>query len=99
VSPILVISMLFTEASHMCRHWEFRNRAGVVSTIPKWGPGVIGLKPVINPGDAFVYISFAQIFDSYGWMEGALLIENVDTKEVMDVPVAKCDFVWTPKKS
>lgn len=34
------------------------------------GPGVVGQKPVLEPGQAFKYSSFAQLATDWGTMEG-----------------------------
>ena len=40
------------------------------------GEGVVGEKPVIEPGGTFVYVSFCQLKTSFGSMSGHYLALN-----------------------
>jgi len=50
------------------RHWTIES--GGVQTAEISGSGVVGLQPVLAPGDAFRYSSGAVIQDPMGAMEG-----------------------------
>ncbi len=51
------------------------------------GPGVVGQRPVLRPGETFRYSSWCSLPTSYGWMRGvySMIAEN---SEVIEVPIA-----------
>ena len=56
------------------RHWKFRTKDGALaSTVPRWGKGVVGMEPVLEPGDAYEYYSGLTLPTREGTLEGALL--------------------------
>ena len=50
------------------RHWQIRDSSGQVQEVD--GLGVIGQQPLIRPGEAFEYTSWAQLATPHGRMEG-----------------------------
>lgn len=59
------------------RYWRITDMTGHVEEVR--GPGVIGLQPVIKPGQKFSYSSFCQLTTPQGTMEG-----HYDMQVVMD---------------
>ena len=56
------------------RSWIFKGADGsVASCVPRWGKGVVGMEPVLEPGDVYEYYSGSTIPTREGVMEGALL--------------------------
>ena len=56
------------------RHWFIRDGAGDIKEIE--GEGVVGLQPIIAPGEAHEYSSYAVIETFEGTMEGTYLMER-----------------------
>jgi ApaG protein len=56
------------------RHWFIRDSAGEIKEIE--GEGVVGQQPVIPPGEAHEYSSYAMIETFEGTMEGTYLMER-----------------------
>ncbi len=50
------------------RHWRIFSGKEQIGEVV--GPGVVGVQPVIEPGQYFEYTSGAVIYDTYGAMEG-----------------------------
>ncbi|MEO5761926.1 MAG: Co2+/Mg2+ efflux protein ApaG [Vicinamibacteria bacterium] len=50
------------------RKWIIKDADGDVETVE--GPGVVGEKPVLQPGQSFEYTSFCPLETPFGTMEG-----------------------------
>lgn len=51
------------------------------------GEGVIGEKPVIEPGAYYSYESFCHLSSTIGAMSGNYTMKNLDTEETFDVEI------------
>jgi len=58
------------------RHWNIFDSSLGHSIVD--GDGVAGKKPVIYPGDAYIYESFCNLSSDYGTMDGNYLMERKD---------------------
>ena len=61
-------------------------------SVSKWGQGVVGHYPELGPGDCFMYISSVSVSDNQGAIEGALLIEDLQTTDTFEATVNKCHY-------
>lgn len=61
------------------RHWVIINALGEVREVE--GEGVIGLQPVLAPGDVHSYDSWCPLASPLGSMEGRYLMMNTKTGE------------------
>ena len=52
----------------MSRKWIIKDADGDIETIE--GPGVVGEKPVLQPGQSFEYTSYCPLETPFGTMEG-----------------------------
>ena len=64
----------------------------IATEVPKFALGVIGLRPIIEPGKNFQYMSMGHLMAPKGTMEGSFLLENLTTKTPVEVEVAVCNF-------
>ena len=80
----------------IARQWSIASGADVkdIQLVPAYAPGVIGLQPIIEPGDIFHYTSCAVIKTKEGSMDGTFLMMNLVTNEKFVVVVAP--FRLTP---
>lgn len=62
------------------RHWFITD--GVLGVREVEGEGVIGEKPIINPGDSFTYQSWCPISEDYGSMSGYFTFLVIRTGEI-----------------
>jgi len=53
----------------LSRHWIITDANGRVEEVR--GPGVVGEKPVLKPGESFEYTSFCPLPTPFGTMEGS----------------------------
>lgn len=58
----------------MSRHWDIVDAAGRRNEVE--GPGVVGQRPSLEPGEEFEYESFCPIATPWGTMEGWYLFER-----------------------
>lgn len=63
-------------AQLMSRHWIITDGFGQVEEVR--GPGVVGLQPKINPGQAFEYESACPLNTSSGMMRGTYQMVDSD---------------------
>ena len=62
------------------RHWLIYDAHGQINEVE--GPGVIGLQPVLEPGERHEYVSGCNLHSSMGKMVGTYLVERlVDGKQ------------------
>ena len=57
------------------RHWHIYDSNGVVREVE--GEGVIGLQPVLEPGETHEYVSGCNLKTSIGKMKGTYLMERI----------------------
>lgn len=58
------------------RYWLITDMNGKAEEVR--GAGVVGLQPLIKPGNKFVYTSFCQLHAPQGTMEGYYEMQNLD---------------------
>ena len=61
------------------RHWIIIDGEGQRHEVD--GPGVVGLQPLIEPGESFEYGSFCPLPTMWGTMEGSYVLEDDDGQE------------------
>ncbi|MCU0353437.1 MAG: Co2+/Mg2+ efflux protein ApaG [Cytophagales bacterium] len=57
------------------RHWHIHDSNGVIREVE--GEGVIGLQPVLEPGEVHEYVSGCNLKTSMGKMYGTYLMERI----------------------
>ncbi|MBB4284651.1 Co2+/Mg2+ efflux protein ApaG [Roseospira goensis] len=67
------------------RRWVITDANGFVQEVE--GPGVVGVQPVLEPGEAFEYTSGCPLATPSGFMEGTYAMRQTETGEVFDVTV------------
>lgn len=56
------------------RHWVIESAGEQIGEVT--GPGVVGVQPVLNPGEEFEYSSSVVIKDPVGSMQGSYIFKN-----------------------
>jgi len=74
------------DARVVSRHWIVINANGDRQEVR--GPGVVGEKPLLAPGQSFEYTSFCPLDTPWGTMEGSLRLERPDGSR-FDVEVGR----------
>lgn len=67
------------------RHWYIVDSINVQREIS--GEGVIGLQPVLEPGEDFSYSSWCPLHSPIGKMSGHYIFMNLHTKEKFEVTI------------
>ncbi|RYD81993.1 MAG: Co2+/Mg2+ efflux protein ApaG [Sphingobacteriales bacterium] len=62
----------------LSRHWHIFDSNGSVREVE--GEGVVGVQPVIAPGEFYQYMSGCNLRSEMGRMHGTYLIENVNLR-------------------
>jgi ApaG protein len=67
------------------RHWVITDANGSVQEVE--GPGVVGVQPVLEPGEAFEYTSGCPLGTPSGFMQGTYAMRQAETGELFDVAI------------
>ena len=65
------------------RYWKIYDSNGTTKEVE--GEGVIGVQPVLNPGERYQYVSGCNLKTEIGKMHGSYLFENMVTKKEFSV--------------
>lgn len=69
----------------LSRHWIITDGEGRVEEVE--GPGVVGLQPMLDPGQSFQYSSFCPLTTPTGSMEGSfLMVSNKGDRFEVQIP-------------
>ncbi|MBK8263289.1 MAG: Co2+/Mg2+ efflux protein ApaG [Nannocystis sp.] len=70
----------------LSRHWVITDANGKVDEVR--GPGVIGVQPVLPPGESFKYTSFCPLRTPFGTMQGSyqMVTKRGDTIDAAIAP-------------
>ena len=77
------------------RHWYIFDSNGEMREVE--GEGVVGLQPVLQPGEQFQYVSGCNLRTEIGRMQGLYSMENQDTKIAFTVKIPPFDMI-VPQK-
>ena len=77
------------------RHWHIVDSNGTHREVE--GEGVVGVQPVIAPGDSYQYTSASNLHSEIGKMYGTYLMENLFNKKKLTITIPEFLLV-TPAK-
>jgi len=68
------------------RHWHIFDSNGTYREVE--GEGVVGVQPVLQPGEKYQYVSGCNLRTEMGKMKGTYQMENLDSKQmfIVDIP-------------
>jgi len=69
----------------MSRHWFIFDSTGSMREVE--GEGVVGVQPIIAPGDFYQYSSGCNLKSEMGRMHGTYLIKNIHTSRSFNVAI------------
>ena len=78
------------------RHWYIFDSTG--STREVEGEGVVGVQPVLSPGEKYQYVSGCNLRTEMGRMHGTYQMENLNSKQFFDVNIPAFEM-FVPFKS
>lgn len=67
------------------RHWYISDSNGSHREIE--GEGVVGIQPILMPGDSYQYVSGSNLRTELGKMSGFYLMENQNNKKTFEVNI------------
>lgn len=73
------------------RHWFIFDSNGEKREVE--GEGVVGVQPVINPGEKYQYVSGCTLKTELGRMSGTYLMENINQKKNFEVIIPAFDLI------
>jgi ApaG protein len=77
------------------RYWHIFDSNGEKREVE--GEGVVGVKPVINPGKIYQYISGCNLNSEMGTMHGTYKFENLHNKSTFDAIIPLFEMVVPTK--
>jgi ApaG protein len=73
------------------RHWFIFDSNGEHREVE--GEGVIGIQPILKPGETYQYVSGCNLKTEMGRMHGTYLMENQHNKETFKVNIPSFDMI------
>lgn len=67
------------------RHWHIFDSNGTYREVE--GEGVVGVQPVLSPGEKYQYVSGCNLRTEMGRMHGTYQMENLNSKNFFDVNI------------
>ena len=67
------------------RHWHIFDSNGSYREVE--GEGVVGVQPVLSPGEKYQYVSGCNLKTEMGKMHGTYQMENLNSKQLFDVNI------------
>ena len=67
------------------RHWHIFDSNGSHREVE--GEGVVGVQPVLSPGEKYQYVSGCNLKTEMGKMHGTYQMENLNSKQLFDVNI------------
>ena len=67
------------------RHWHIFDSNGTYREVE--GEGVVGVQPVLSPGEKYQYVSGCNLRTEIGRMHGTYQMENLNSKSLFDVNI------------
>ena len=77
------------------RHWYITDSNGSNREVE--GEGVVGVQPTLQSGERYQYVSGCNLHTEIGRMHGTYVMENLHSKDQMEVAIPAFDMI-TPFK-
>jgi ApaG protein len=73
------------------RHWHIFDSNGQNREVE--GEGVVGVQPILNPGEKYQYVSGCNLRTEMGRMYGTYLMENINNKKTFEVNIPAFEMI------
>lgn len=73
------------------RHWHIFDSSGTYREVE--GEGVVGMQPVIHPGEEYQYVSGCNLHTEMGRMHGTYLMENFNNQHQFEVAIPPFEMI------
>lgn len=79
------------------RNWQIFDSNGSHREVE--GEGVVGVQPVIQPGETYQYVSGCNLRTEMGKMEGNYQMENLNSKQMFKVDIPSFEMIVPMKNN
>ncbi|HRN49096.1 MAG TPA: Co2+/Mg2+ efflux protein ApaG [Niabella sp.] len=79
------------------RSWHIFDSNGTYREVE--GEGVIGIQPVIQPGESYQYMSGCNLHSDMGKMKGVYQMSNLDTQQLFSVAIPEFEMIVPAKNN
>jgi ApaG protein len=79
------------------RHWHIFDSNGTYREVE--GEGVVGVQPIVNPGERYQYVSGCNLRTEMGKMHGTYSMENINSKKMFEVNIPVFEMIVPFKMS
>lgn len=79
------------------RHWKIFDSNGTYRDVE--GEGVVGVQPVLKPGENYQYVSGCNLRTEMGRMEGTYEMENLNSKTTFFVNIPAFEMIVPMKNN
>lgn len=79
------------------RHWRIFDSNGTYRDVE--GEGVVGVQPILKPGENYQYVSGCNLRTEMGRMEGTYEMENLHNKQVFRVRIPAFEMIVPMKNN
>ncbi len=73
------------------RHWQIFDSNGTLRSVE--GEGVVGVQPVLQPGERYQYVSGCNLRTEMGRMQGSYEMENLHSKKIFSVDIPAFEMI------
>ncbi len=73
------------------RHWHIIDSNGARREVE--GEGVVGVQPLLAPGESYQYVSGSNLRTEIGKMHGTYLMENQNNKKQFEVRIPEFEMI------
>ncbi|MBS1599745.1 MAG: Co2+/Mg2+ efflux protein ApaG [Bacteroidetes bacterium] len=73
------------------RHWHIFDSNGSYREVE--GEGVVGVQPILNPGERYQYVSGCNLRTEMGKMHGTYTMENLNNKKNFEVNIPVFEMI------
>ena len=73
------------------RHWYIFDSNGTYREVE--GEGVVGMQPILMPGERYEYVSGCNLRTEMGRMHGTYQMENLDTQQAFTVSIPSFEMI------
>lgn len=77
------------------RHWQIFDSNGSHREVE--GEGVVGVQPVLQPGESYQYVSGCNLRTEMGKMKGTYQMENLNTRTLFTVSIPPVEMIVPAK--